>query len=59
MDQFSDKADIAPYAAESIAFMVNAGIVEGAGSYLNPHNSASRAEAAVLLYRIISMNPKN
>ncbi|MCR8636489.1 polysaccharide lyase family 8 super-sandwich domain-containing protein [Paenibacillus radicis (ex Xue et al. 2023)] len=59
LDSFADKADIAPYAAESIAFMVHAGIVEGEGPHLNPHNSASRAEAAVLLYRILNMNPKN
>ncbi|MDF2924805.1 MAG: multidomain protein with s-layer y region, glug motif, ig motif, i-set domain, pkd domain [Paenibacillaceae bacterium] len=53
LDAFSDQGDIAGYAAESLAALVRAGLVEGTdkGS-INPQGFASRAEAAVFLYRI-------
>lgn len=51
---FSDKSQVASYAAESIAAMVKEGIVEGNGSGLNPMGNASRAETAVIIYRIFN-----
>ncbi|MCR8631289.1 S-layer homology domain-containing protein [Paenibacillus radicis (ex Xue et al. 2023)] len=49
---FTDKSKVAAYAANDIAAMVSAGVVEGSGNLLNPTGNATRAEAAVLLYRI-------
>ncbi|MBU7316212.1 S-layer homology domain-containing protein [Paenibacillus oleatilyticus] len=49
---YSDQAAVASYATNSVAAMVKAGIVEGNGSGLNPQGQATRAETAVILYRI-------
>lgn len=49
---YSDNAAVASYATNSVAAMVKAGIVEGNGSGLNPQGQATRAETAVILYRI-------
>ncbi|GMX60774.1 hypothetical protein Elgi_07700 [Paenibacillus elgii] len=49
---YSDKSAVASYATNSVAAMVKAGIVEGNGSGLNPQGQATRAETAVILYRI-------
>ncbi|TVY11751.1 S-layer homology domain-containing protein [Paenibacillus cremeus] len=49
---FTDQAEIASYAVDSIAAMVQAGLVTGDGSRLNPHGETTRAEAAVLMYRL-------
>lgn len=52
--KFSDRAKLAAYAVEDVAAMVKEGIVSGSGSKLNPHANATRAEAAVIVYRIIN-----
>lgn len=52
--KFSDRAKLAAYAVEDVAAMVKEGIVSGSGSNLNPHANATRAEAAVIMYRIIN-----
>ena len=52
LDKFSDKADIAVYATESIAALVKEGMIAGSGYKLNPRANTTRAEAAVFLYRI-------
>ncbi|MNC08824.1 Endo-1,4-beta-xylanase A precursor [compost metagenome] len=52
--KFSDRAELAAYAVEDVAAMVKEGIVSGSGSKLNPHANATRAEAAVIVYRIIN-----
>lgn len=52
--KFSDRAQLAAYAVEDVAAMVKEGIVSGSGSMLNPHANATRAEAAVIMYRIIN-----
>jgi hypothetical protein len=51
-DKFSDKGDIADYAVSSIAALVKEGLIAGSGERLNPRAYATRAEAAVFLYRI-------
>ncbi len=52
LEAFSDKSHIASYAVNEIAALMKSGFVEGSGSMLNPTGYATRAEAAVMLYRI-------
>lgn len=50
---FADNADVADYAAESVAKMVGAGYIKGdAEGLLNPNSNTTRAETAVFLYRL-------
>ncbi|WP_188888291.1 discoidin domain-containing protein [Paenibacillus radicis (ex Gao et al. 2016)] len=49
---FKDNGSVASYAAQSAATLVKSGIVEGSGEQINPRGMATRAEAAVLIYRI-------
>lgn len=49
---FTDHQEIAAYAEESIAQLLNQKLIQGSGSLLEPLKSATRAEVAVLLYRI-------
>jgi hypothetical protein len=52
LDRFTDKAEIRDYAIASIAALVREGLVEGSNNKLNVGALATRAEAAVFLYRI-------
>ncbi|WP_425453315.1 S-layer homology domain-containing protein [Cohnella lupini] len=52
---FKDKAKLAPYANDAAAKMVKAGIVQGSGSALNPTGQVTRAETAVMIYRLYLM----
>ncbi|MDD2620796.1 MAG: S-layer homology domain-containing protein, partial [Syntrophomonadaceae bacterium] len=56
LDRFNDKADIAGYAAKSMATLVTEGLISGQGDKLNPGLRATRAEAAVFLYKICNKN---
>ncbi|AFH64816.1 family 43 glycosylhydrolase [Paenibacillus caseinilyticus] len=49
---FADAADVADYAAESTAALIQAGVIQGDGGALHPRSSATRAETAVMLHRI-------
>ncbi|SFD50648.1 S-layer homology domain-containing protein [Paenibacillus catalpae] len=54
---FIDKDRIADYAAESLAALVKKGIVTGSGNgRINPQGTTTRAEAAVIIYRILNMD---
>ncbi|MFD0677151.1 MULTISPECIES: S-layer homology domain-containing protein [unclassified Paenibacillus] len=50
---YSDKGSVASYAEEGVASMVHQGIVEGNGAGLNPLGNATRAETAVIIFRIL------
>ncbi|EGD47403.1 protein of unknown function DUF291 [Ruminiclostridium papyrosolvens DSM 2782] len=52
LENYKDQSTIATYALEDIAALVEEGIIKGAGSMLTPLKNASRAEAAVVLYKI-------
>ncbi|SFT22137.1 endo-1,4-beta-xylanase [Paenibacillus sp. BC26] len=52
LDAYADAATISGYAQDSAAALVKAGIVNGKNGNLAPHASLTRAEAAVILYRI-------
>ncbi|SFM39199.1 S-layer homology domain-containing protein [Paenibacillus sp. 1_12] len=50
--RFNDASDVAEYARESIATLIKEGIIEGSGSLIAPKNHATRAETAVIVYRL-------
>lgn len=52
LDAFTDAASVAGYAQDGAAALVKAGVVTGSGSKLAPKDRLTRAEAAVILYRI-------
>jgi len=52
LDVFADKSEIAPYAIQSVATLVKNGIIIGDGNYINPRGNATRAETAVIIFRI-------
>lgn len=50
---FKDKASVSEYAVSSVAALVKAGIIKGSNSYLYPKSYVTRAEMAVILYRVL------
>ncbi|MDD2482212.1 MAG: S-layer homology domain-containing protein, partial [Lutispora sp.] len=52
LGKFKDSNLIAPYAKESVCTVVDKGIIIGDGEYIKPLNNATRAETAIILYRI-------
>ncbi|KAG2882328.1 hypothetical protein PC117_g26248 [Phytophthora cactorum] len=54
---FGDQSDIADYAAEAVATMTGAGWLRGRGAdQFLPHAQASRAEAAVMIARMLGLS---
>ncbi|MDO4301155.1 MAG: S-layer homology domain-containing protein [Clostridia bacterium] len=54
LDTFNDKSDISLYALESLAAMVNAGIVNGMGDGIAPKANTTRAQAAVIISKVMN-----
>lgn len=52
LGSFSDSDNVAQYAQEQAAALVKAGIVNGKDGKLAPQDTLTRAESAVILYRI-------
>lgn len=52
LSSYSDASDVAGYAADSVAALVKEGIIKGSGNSINPTGTATRAETAVIVYRI-------
>ncbi|WP_166240995.1 endo-1,4-beta-xylanase [Paenibacillus turpanensis] len=52
LDAYSDAANVSDYAKASAAGLVKSGIIAGKNGRLAPNDSLTRAEAAVILYRI-------
>ncbi|MEN6315605.1 MAG: S-layer homology domain-containing protein [Clostridiaceae bacterium] len=52
LDKFKDRSDIAGYAVDCVAALANEKLITGQEGGLNPLFRATRAEAAVFLYRI-------
>ncbi len=51
---FADKGEISDYALSAVEALSRAGVVSGdENGYFNPHASATRAEAAVIIYGLI------
>ena len=55
LSTFTDASGVASYAKQAMAFLVGKGIVQGNGGLLNPTGNITRAETAVILYRIVTM----
>ena len=49
---YSDATQIAGYAQDAIASMVKEGIITGSENMLNPKQKATRAETAVIIYKL-------
>lgn len=57
--KFTDYSQMAPYAQSAFASMHYAGIINGIGNNrLGPENPANRAEAATIVYRMITVLEK-
>jgi len=54
---FKDAAQVSSYAGESVSLMVNKGIIQGNQGNLNPRDAATRAEAAVMMYKVWALQP--
>lgn len=55
LSEFSDSKQISAYAADAVADLVKANIIQGYGDKFMPHGNISRAGTAVILYRILTM----
>ena len=53
-DSFRDSAKVSGYASEAVGVMIEKGYIVGSGGLLRPIEPVTRAEAAVLVYRMIS-----
>jgi hypothetical protein len=58
LESFSDKKDIAEYAVNSFATLVESGLIEGSGNKLTPRSFTTRAEVAAFLYKIYNKYPE-
>lgn len=56
--EFTDSGDISEYALEAVNALYEAGIVNGYGDSINPLQSATRAEAAKMIYEIRALYTK-
>jgi lactocepin len=52
LDSFTDKEEIANYAIKSVATLVQENLIMGSDNKINPKSNMTRAEAAVLIYRV-------
>ena len=52
LSKFTDAGKVAAYAKTSVAQLVKDGIIGGSGNAVNPLENATRAETAVIIYRI-------
>lgn len=51
---FKDSDSISSWARDSVAAAVDKKLVQGAGQLLKPKNSSTRAEAAVIMYKLLA-----
>ncbi|PYG88242.1 S-layer family protein [Ruminiclostridium sufflavum DSM 19573] len=56
IEGFADASKVVGYAEDYVAAMVKNGFIVGSGNKLNPTESMTRAEAAVVLYKIYLKN---
>lgn len=54
LSRFDDGADVSEWARLPVAYLVQAGLVQGSGSALRPADSTTRAEAATLMARMLN-----
>ncbi len=58
LERFTDRKEVAGYAALSLATLIEAGITEGSGGRLTPRAYTTWAEVAAFLYKIYNKYPK-
>ena len=49
---FADAADVSGYAQTSVSALIKSGIIKGSNGRINPLDNTTRAEAAVIMYRL-------
>lgn len=54
LEGFSDAREVSDYAKEAVSALIGNEIVQGSGGKILPEKSATRAEIAVMLYRILA-----
>ena len=52
LDKYTDSDSISGYAEEAVAALVSDGIIAGSNGKINPFGKTTRAEAAVIIYKI-------
>lgn len=52
---FSDSSEVADYAVSPLAQLVKKGVIQGYNGMIKPADTARRAEAAVIIYRLLNM----
>lgn len=52
LSSFTDASKVSGYAVEGVATLIKEGIIQGSGNMINPRGNATRAETAVIIYRI-------
>jgi putative cell wall-binding protein len=57
LERFTDRKEVAEYAALSLATLIEAGITEGSGGRLTPRAYTTRVEVAAFLYKIYNKYP--
>ena len=59
LPDFPDRNEIATWAGEAVSWAYSRGVMTGkTGGKLDPNGNATRAEAAVMLYRFLKLSPK-
>ncbi|OXM86718.1 S-layer homology domain-containing protein [Paenibacillus rigui] len=53
LSRFSDSSEVADYAVNPLAQLVKKGIIQGNNDMIKPNDTATRAEAAVIIYRLL------
>ena len=51
--EYEDFEEISAYAVEAMTWAVNTGLIRGTGNRLLPKNTCTRAQAAMMLYRLL------
>ncbi|NLG53878.1 MAG: S-layer homology domain-containing protein, partial [Clostridiales bacterium] len=54
LSEFKDIGQISDYAKSAVALLVKNGLIKGTDGKINPKGRATRAEIAVLIYRILT-----
>ncbi len=58
LDRFTDGSKVAAHASEAVSTLVKNGIIVGSGNRINPLGETTRAEIAVIIYRIYTATAK-
>ncbi|RUS48579.1 cadherin-like beta sandwich domain-containing protein [Cohnella sp. AR92] len=56
LDAFADRDELSAWSRESIATLISAGLVKGISGSLEPHQTMTRAEMAVLIQRLLQQS---